>query len=88
MAKREQTTTDSAKVPNRSTTILLLATIADTTWRLFVPVFVLFGVGLYIDTRQHQKPIFGLAGAILGAFLGFALVRQQYRQIISKEEKK
>jgi hypothetical protein len=88
MAKREQSTTDSAKVPNRGTAILMFATIADTTWRLFVPVFVLFGIGFYFDNEQQQKPIFGLIGAITGALLGFMLVRQQYRQIIRKEEEK
>lgn len=85
MAKREQSSTDSAKVPNRGTAVMMMATVADTTWRLFVPVFTLMGIGLYIDHRLHQKPIFGLIGAIAGSYIGFLLVRKLYKRVVSGE---
>jgi F0F1-type ATP synthase assembly protein I len=88
MVKREQPSSDSAGVPNRGTAVMMLATIADTTWRLFVPVLTLVGLGLYFDHKLDQKPIFGLAGAIIGTVIGFLLVRQQYKRIVAGEDKK
>ena len=59
--------------------VFLLGTIADVTWRLFVPTMALTLLGLYADTRLDLRPILTATGGILGFGLSAYLV---YRQIM------
>lgn len=74
--KNEETPT-----PNRSTVILMLATMADTTWRMFVPIVGLTVLGLLTDKQLHTTPWIMIIGIILGVALAAVLVRRQFQQV-------
>ncbi len=67
--------------PDRSTVILLLSTMVDTTWRMFVPVLGLLFIGLLLDKQLHTTPWIMSAGLVFGTVLAFALVRQQLKKV-------
>ncbi len=66
--------------PSSSTVILMLATIGDTTWRLFVPSVGLTIAGLLLDKQFHSSPWLLTAGVVLGAALAIWLVRLQMKK--------
>jgi positive regulator of sigma E activity len=67
--------------PDRSTVILLLGTMADTTWRMFVPILVLLLIGLLLDKQLHTTPWIMTAGLILGTAFAYLLVKQQLKKV-------
>jgi len=67
--------------PNGSTVILLLTTIADTTWRMFVPTIGLTILGLLADKALQTTPWIMVVGIILGAYLAYVLVRRQIKKV-------
>ena len=67
--------------PDRSTVILLLGTMADTTWRMFVPILALLLIGLLIDKQLHTTPWIMTAGLILGTAFAYLLVKQQLKKV-------
>ena len=70
--------------PDRSTVILLLGTMADTTWRMFVPIIGLMLLGLKVDTMIHSKPWATIIGLGLGVWLAAVLVRRQFKRVNKK----
>ncbi|HRJ06466.1 MAG TPA: AtpZ/AtpI family protein [Candidatus Saccharibacteria bacterium] len=64
-----------------STVILLLSTIADTTWRMFVPTLGGTGLGLWLDSQTGTTPWLGLAGLGIGIIITTLLMRQQFRNV-------
>lgn len=72
---------ESPVPPERSTVILLLGDIGDTTWRMFVPTIGLTLAGLYIDEQVHSKPWFMVGGIILGAVCAGYLVKRQLQKV-------
>ena len=71
----EQTPTHDTR--RRSTAVLVFADIADTTWRLFVPIVGLLLPGRYADVHWGTKPWLMLAGAVLGSVVAGLLIKQQ-----------
>ncbi len=67
--------------PDTSTVILLLGTIGDTTWRMFVPTIGLTILGLLADKWLHTTPWIMAAGIVLGALGAFVLVRRQIKEV-------
>jgi len=67
--------------PSSSTVILMLATIGDTTWRLFVPSVGLTIAGLLLDKQFHSSPWLLIAGVVIGALLAVWLVRMQLKKV-------
>ena len=67
--------------PNTSTVIILLTTIADTTWRMFIPTIGLTILGLLADKWFQTTPWVMVVGIILGAYLAYALVKDQIRKV-------
>jgi len=67
--------------PDRSTVILLLGTMADTTWRMFVPILALLFIGLLLDKQLHTTPWIMTGGLVLGTALAYLLVRQQLKKV-------
>ena len=63
--------------PNQSAVILLLGTMADTTWRMFVPTLSGTGLGLWADNINHTGPLWTLIGLAIGVAITSLLVRQQ-----------
>ncbi|HSW77561.1 MAG TPA: AtpZ/AtpI family protein [Candidatus Chromulinivoraceae bacterium] len=67
--------------PDTSTVVLLLGTIGDTTWRMFVPTIGLTILGLLADKFFHTTPWIMVTGIVLGAYLAYALVRRQIKKV-------
>lgn len=62
-----------------SPTMIVLSTIGDTTWRMFVPVFAGAIIGYFLDKTFASLPIGVLTGTGLGIFVAALLVYYQYR---------
>lgn len=58
----------------------LLRDMADTTWRMFVPIVGLLLIGRYLDTRWDTKPFLMLAGAAIGAVIAWRLIKLQLKK--------
>ena len=67
--------------PDKSTVVLLLGTIGDTTWRMFVPTIGLTVLGLLADKQLHTTPWVMSAGIILGIILAYILVQRQIKEV-------
>jgi len=67
--------------PDSSTVILLLGTIADTTWRMFVPTLGFAALGLWADVSWNTGPLWSLTGVFTGIVIAGLLVRQQFKKI-------
>ena len=67
--------------PDKSTVVLLLGTIGDTTWRMFVPTIGLTVLGLLIDKQFHTAPWVMVAGIVVGTLLACLLVRRQIQKV-------
>lgn len=59
--------------------LYIIATMADTTWRMFVPTVGLMWLGYSLDGLWHTKPLLLLVGAALGAVIAALLVRRQLK---------
>ncbi len=70
-----------AAPPDKSTVILLLGTIGDTTWRMFIPTIGLTLAGVYGDNSLSTKPWLTVLGIITGTGLAALLVRNQLRNV-------
>jgi len=66
--------------PDSSTVILLLGTIGDTTWRMFVPTVGLTLLGLWADKQLATTPWMTVLGVILGSAIAILLVRAQMKK--------
>jgi len=67
--------------PDTSTVILLLGTIGDTTWRMFVPTIGLTILGLVADKLLGTTPWLMAGGIVLGTLGAFVLVRRQLKEV-------
>lgn len=56
---------------------VLLVTIGDTTWRMFVPSVGLTLLGVWADAQFGTKPWLMVVGIVLGFFGAFLLVKKQ-----------
>lgn len=69
--------TEEPATPNRSTVVFMLSTIADTTWRMFVPTIGLTFLGWFADKQWGTKPWLFILGILIGASISAILVRRQ-----------
>lgn len=81
MKQTQQPKDDPAPAPSRSTVLLLLKTVADTTLRLFVPSVGGTVIGLIIDNTYDTKPWGTVVGVTGGTLLAFMLVYVQIKKI-------
>lgn len=72
---------DDHPLPPKHSTVLLMLTIADTTWRLFVPIIGLTILGLVADKQMDTKPWVMITGIIIGMLVAVLLVRQQIKKV-------
>ncbi len=56
---------------------VLLGTIGDTTWRMFVPSVGFTLLGVWLDSVFGLKPWLMIAGIILGFTMAVILVKRQ-----------
>lgn len=67
--------------PDHSPVVLLLGTVADTTWRMFTPTIGLCLVGLAVDRAQATEPWFMLAGLIVGVGISTILIVRLLKRV-------
>ena len=72
---------DKPTPPDKTTVILLLGTIGDTTWRMFVPTIGLTFAGVYADKSFGTKPWLTTGGIILGTVIAGLLVKRQLQKV-------
>jgi hypothetical protein len=72
--------------PDHSTVVLLLGTIGDTTWRMFVPTIGLTVLGLLADKQLHTMPWMMIVGIVTGSLLAYLLVRRQIKKVKQDDE--
>lgn len=66
---------------SRPAGLLFVTTMADTTWRMFVPSIGLTLLGVWLDGKWQAKPWLMMSGIALGVVFAFVLVRQQLRRL-------
>ena len=64
-----------------STVLLLLGTIADTTWRMFVPIIGLLLLGVWADKSFGTLPWLMILGLVCGIAIASELVRRQLQNV-------
>lgn len=67
--------------PDIATVTMLLGTIGDTTWRMFVPTVGMTVLGLLADKWLHTTPWIMIAGILLGSYLAYVLVKRQVKKV-------
>ncbi len=72
---------DHSQPPISSTVILLLVTMGDTTWRMFVPIIGLMVLGLLADQWLHTKPWIMIIGIVAGVILAALLIKRQLKRV-------
>lgn len=85
-AKNSDKKTEPSEKPTKSMAVLLFATAADTTWRMFVPTLGGALLGLWIDSSMKTEPLFAVGGLALGTVITAFLVKQQYTKASKNAE--
>lgn len=67
--------------PAKSQTAILLTTMADTSWRMFVPTIGLLLLGKWADSWLGTEPIVLLIGLALGVIASIWLVIKQIKEV-------
>lgn len=68
---------DESKLSSDSPAMSVASTIADTTWRMFVPTIGLLLLGRMFDTAYDTKPLGMAIGTVIGAVIaGILIIRQ------------
>jgi hypothetical protein len=67
--------------PNPNTIRVLLVTMADTTWRMFIPPAVLVSIGIWADLKIGTSPWLAVVGTILGLIGSVFLIKQQLKGV-------
>ena len=71
---------ESVREGDRSSSVspsVILATMADTTWRMFVPSVGFTLLGVYLDEQFQTKPWLMIIGILIGFLGAFLLVKAQ-----------
>jgi len=68
---------DGKKRSQRSDGLYLITSMADTTWRMFIPTVGLLLAGNALDDKLHTHPWLMLAGAAIGGWISAVLIKRQ-----------
>jgi hypothetical protein len=80
MTKKPEKKQERGVPSNEASTMSLMISMADTTWRMFIPAAVLVPAGIWADLRIGTKPWLTLLAAVLGLTLSILLVKHQLRE--------
>lgn len=69
------------QTPPKSTVVLMLGDIADTTWRMFLLPLVGALLGWWADNSWHTFPWLSIAGVILGCVGSAVLIKQLLHKV-------
>jgi 5-enolpyruvylshikimate-3-phosphate synthase len=67
--------------PDRATTVALLVTLGDTTWRMLIPSAAFVAAGIYGDLHLRTRPWMTLSGVFVGLGVSALLIKQQIGRI-------
>jgi F0F1-type ATP synthase assembly protein I len=81
----KQSVSDDQKAPDTEHTGVMLATIGDTTWRMFVPSIGCTLLGVWADRHFGVSPWLMITGIVLGFFGAFLLVKKQLSDIAARK---
>lgn len=81
----KQSVSDDQKAPDTEHTGVMLATIGDTTWRMFIPSIGLTLLGVWADGQLGAKPWLMIIGIVLGFLGAFLLVKKQLSDIAARK---
>lgn len=70
--------------PKSSDVLVLFGTIADTTWRMFIPIIGLMLLGDVVDRHYDTRPWYALGGVVVGSVIAGWLVIKQLHTIKKK----
>lgn len=84
-ANQRDSRSADATSPEDIPTKVIFATMADTTWRMFVPTVGFTLLGVWADAQFGAKPWLMFAGVGLGFGFAFLLVKRQYG-LLKKEK--
>ena len=73
----EHDSPDRDVAPSRPSALYLIATMADTTWRMFVPTIALILAGNWLDKQYGVRPWLMLLGALIGTIIAAYLIKRQ-----------
>lgn len=79
MSKKTAQPSSDSSAKEINATLVIVKTIADTTWRMFIPPAFGAVVGLQLEKNGGQSA--AVYGAILGVVVAGLLVWQQYRAV-------
>ena len=77
---------DGQKSSDIETVPVLLMTIGDTTWRMFVPSVGFTLLGVWADVQLDTKPWLMVVGIVVGCTGAALLVKKQISGIKSRKE--
>ncbi len=66
---------------NRDSTFTLIMSMADTTWRMFVPPAILVSAGIFADLKLGTKPWVTIVAAVVGLGFSILLVKKQLKEV-------
>lgn len=81
MSEASSSKPPAAVPPKRSIVSVLLLTMADTTWRMFVPGLAGLFLGLWLDSLTNKAPLFTIILLLIGVAATIGLVFQQLRNV-------
>lgn len=61
--------------------IVLLLTVADTTWRIFTPVIIMTVIGIWADLKFATSPWITIILVIVGFVIAGFLIAAQLRKV-------
>lgn len=73
---------DGHESPSGRSSTVVLMTMADTTWRMFVPSIGCTFLGIWLDSKWQTTPWLMFAGILLGFTVASLAVWLQYRKIV------
>lgn len=74
---------DQRSAPSAKIVLTLFGTVADTTWRMFVPTLGGTALGIWADRSFGTAPLWTLIGVTIGSMAAFGLIYLQLRAVRS-----
>ena len=68
-------------VPSANDVLVLFGTVADTTWRMFLPTLGGLVLGMWADSAFDTKPLFTVTGVVLGVIACLGLIYVQLKGV-------
>ncbi len=68
-------------MPPKSSSTVILLTLMDTTWRMFVPSIGFTLLGLWLDGKWNTAPWIMLTGSIVGLVVAAMAVKFQLKKL-------